>query len=181
MPRTTDSALRDRVDAFVEDLTELIRESALEAVQDALDASPARGRKKRSTRKAATRKKTTRKKKSAGRKKTAGRRTKRIRRSAEDLEETANRILTYIKSNPGRGMAAMSKALRKPAKDLRGPLKLLFADRKLRTEGQKRGTTYYAGGAKGRPAGTTAKKKRATTRRKKTGKKRRTTKRKRSA
>jgi hypothetical protein len=137
MPHSIEATLRARVDSFVDDLTEIIRQAALEAVREALALTPepARrgpGRPRRTAKRATTR----RAKKKTG---------KRIRRSAADLEATASRILAFVKANPGTNMTAMTKAMRKPAKDLRGPIKLLMADRKLRTEGQKRGTTYHAG------------------------------------
>ena len=113
------------------------------------------------------RKKTT---KRAGRKRATKRATKkRGRRSTEDLEKTATRILAYVKTHPGKGVTAIAKSLRRSSKDLKRPVQMLLAAKKLRTEGQRRGTRYFAGGGGG------TRKKAA---RRKTGKKRASRKRK---
>jgi hypothetical protein len=155
MPRNTtiESTLRSRVDAFVDDLYELIREAALESVRETLQDALAGGaanagpRRKAGRPKAAKRKrrnKGVRKANAAAPK--AKKSGKRIRRSPEDLEKTANRILAYVTSHPGQGVEKISKALNKPSKDLKRPIQILVGEKKLRTEGQKRGTTYFAGG-----------------------------------
>jgi hypothetical protein len=143
MPTTIESTLRARVDEFVTDLAEVIRESALDAVRKALNggAGPARRGPSRS-RKKATNRKTARK---GGRKATARTAGKRARRSPEDLEATSDRVLAHIKSNPGVGVEAIAKSLRKPTKELKRPVQMLVEAKKLRTEGQKRGTRYFAG------------------------------------
>ena len=88
--------------------------------------------------------------KRVGRKKATKRASKkRGRRSAEDLEKTAARILAYVKTHPGKGVTAIAKALRRSSKDLKRPVQMLLAAKKIRTEGQRRGTTYFAGAGGG--------------------------------
>ena len=137
------------------------------AVGDALGDSPAGAPRRQRT----TRKNPVRRKKSKGtarrkttRKKSAG---KRVRRSADDIAELGERILTYVKANPGTRMEAIGKALRKDTKDLRRSVQDLIAAKKLRTKGQKRGTEYYAGaGGRGAKKKTARKARKKTARRK---------------
>lgn len=137
MPKSN-SEIRDLVDAFVADLSVLIHQSALESVRDALGgAAPARRGRPPGRRKTAKRKTTRAAKKKSG---------KRIRRSAADLEAMGAKVLAHVKSRPGQGIEAISKALRMSSKELRRPIQMLVADRKLSTKGQKRGTTYWPGG-----------------------------------
>ena len=77
------------METFVSELTEEIRAAALEAVQEALsgDTRATPGRKKRGKAKA------TKKTKAATKK-------KRVRRTAAQVEATANRILAHVKANP---------------------------------------------------------------------------------
>lgn len=141
MPKSDlDATIRASVDAFVDELTEIIRQAALESVREALAAegAPARrgpGRPRKASSMAAAR--------------PARKSGKRIRRSIEDLEKMAKSILAFVKANPGCGIVDISKAMRTPNKDLKRPIQMLIAEKKLRTEGQKRGTTYHAGAARG--------------------------------
>lgn len=123
------SGLRARVDAFVADLTHIIRAEALEAVRQALGASAAPA--PRRTRKAAP----------AARK---GR--GRIRRSSEDLEGLASALHSHVKSNPGQRLEQIGAAMSIDTKELKRPVQLLLGAGSLRTEGQRRGTKYFAGG-----------------------------------
>jgi hypothetical protein len=153
MPTT--STLRARVDEFVANLSDLIRESALESVREALDgaAAPARrgpGRpRKKATKRKATRRKASGPRKAA-RRKTAG---KRVRRSPEDLEATANSILSYIKANPGSNSEELGKALGMTATEMRPPIHAMIAAGTLKATGKARGTRYAAGGGARRKAG----------------------------
>jgi len=163
MPTTQDRDLRERVDAFVNDLSELIRQAALDAVQSALgdDGAPVRrgpGRPRKATKKAAGRKPGRPRKSVAA---TAG---KRIRRTAEDLEALASDILGYVRKLPGEGVEAISRGIGVASKELKRPIQALLAEGKLRTEGQRRGTTYYAGGGRTAKKATRKAKKKATRR-----------------
>ncbi len=160
MAATANSDLRARVDAFVVDLTAAIRQSALEAVRSALDlngASPApRGRPakagKRTTRKARPSKK-------------GGR----IRRTTEDLDAMGAAITDHVQVNPGARLEQISSAIGEPSKDLKRPIQILLAAGRLRTEGKKRGTMYFASSGRATKKKRTARKQ---ANRRKAGKKR---------
>ena len=137
--KNTDSALRARVDAFVADLSDIIRQAALESVREALGdvsgpPSPRRGRGPGRP-------------KGSGRK--AGKRGGRIRRSSEDLEKLSGSFLTYVRGNPGQRLEEIGAGMRVATKELKRPVQQLLAAKSIRTEGQRRGTKYFAGGGRG--------------------------------
>lgn len=144
MPRPTDteSRLQSRIDAFVDEISAIVREAAVEAVRSTLMAGggvpvPRRGKA------GATKKGAARKAAKAARKKTKSGR--RVRRSAADLETLGARFLAHVKSHPGLRLEQIAKSLRRDTADLKRPVTLLMEAKKLRTEGQKRGTKYFAG------------------------------------
>lgn len=164
-----DTQIRSVIDQFVEDISQLVRIAAVEAVGEALGqgGASAPGRRESPSRgsggRAPVRK--------PGRSKGSG---KRIRRSSGDLEAVGAAILAHVRANPGARMEELSAALGSPSKDLRRPVQELMASGQLRTEGQKRATQYFAGG--GREKATTGKKgARKKTRPSKTTRKRKTT------
>ena len=74
---------------------------------------------------------------------------KRLRRSAEDLEAIATRVLAHVKANAGHRLEQIGAALKTDTAILKRPIAHLLAAKQLRTEGQKRGTKYFAGGGGG--------------------------------
>jgi hypothetical protein len=154
-----DDQIRTRIDAFIHEIGALVRKAAVEAVQGALQgagpaAAPAPRRGRKPGRKAAAGK--------AGRK--PGRKSgKRVRRSAADLERMGAALLDQVRKSPGARMEEISAALGEDTKDLRRPVQMLVDAGKLRTQGQKRATQYFAGAGKARAA-KKARKKKATRR-----------------
>lgn len=140
MPNPVESQIRNVIDQFVEEISQLVRQAAVEAVQEALGQGASERPKVQSAR--AGRKKASRRGASASKK--AG---KRGRRTSEDLEAQGTAILEHVKANPGVRMEALSAALGEATKDLRRPVQELIASGRLRTEGARRGTQYFAGGA----------------------------------
>jgi len=130
-------------------MQELVRQSALEAVQEALGAAGTATPRRNSARASAA----------------AG---KRVRRSADGLAQIGASILDYVRANPGEGVEVISAALGMTSKELRRPIQMLIADGKLKTKGQKRGTTYFAGRGGAKPAA----KRKTKARRKKASRKR---------
>ena len=133
----SDSQIRELTDEFVSQLSVIIREAALEAVRSAIEgagvsAAPTRRKKKASRKKAAG--------------KATGRRKKRTRRTAADYSALGEKILAYVKSNPGCGAGDIANALGSTTGDIRPVTAGLISGKKLRTTGQKRGTKYFAGG-----------------------------------
>jgi hypothetical protein len=154
-PTHLDSEIRALIDQFTSKFRELLGLAALGSVQLALEAgvgtpiAPARrgpGRPRGSGK--ATGEATA--KRGPGRppkvKAPTGRR---IRRSAEDVEEVAEQIHGYVLAHPGSRLEEIGRGLGTDTAGLKLPVKELMGSGRLRTEGQKRGTKYFAGGGKG--------------------------------
>ena len=140
-----DSEIRSRIESFLAEISNLLKISALEAVREALGgavAGPARrgpGRPRGSGARATAG--------TNGRK--AGRRGSRGRRSGADLEAMNGTILDHVRANPGQGSEQIGAAIGMSSKEMRLPIQKLIAEGQLRTEGQRRGTKYFAGGRSG--------------------------------
>lgn len=134
-----DRELRSRIDAFVNELTNLVKLSALEAVHEALGSTLNAGVTGGTAPAAAP---------SAG-KRGPGRPPKAARgkggkRSSEDVLKTAATVLSHIKANPGQRLEQIGKAVKMPTKDLKLPIQKLFEQKAINTKGEKRGTKYFA-------------------------------------
>ncbi|MES1174850.1 MAG: hypothetical protein ABUL62_11035 [Myxococcales bacterium] len=124
--------IRSRVEAFAEELSALIRDSAMETVREALGgAAPRRGA--RGGRPAAS---------------TApvrgGRREKGQKRDPGEIERLTGRLLDYIKGNAGQRIEQIAAGMGTVTKELNLPVKKLIAQKSLKTKGQKRATQYFA-------------------------------------
>ncbi len=131
-----DNQIREQIEAFVNDLNQLVRQAALEAVAAALGgegvaAASARGRVP-----------------GFGRALARGR-GKGAKRTAEELEGTRESVLDYVRRNPGQGVEQIAKALNVPSRDLVLPIRKLVAAGQLSTKGQKRATKYFSGSGSG--------------------------------
>ena len=73
-------------------------------------------------------------------------RVRRVRRSSADVEAVAAKILAYVKAKPGQRLEEIGRGLGVETAGLKRPVQVLFGTGQLRTEGQKRGTRYFAGG-----------------------------------
>jgi hypothetical protein len=120
-----DDEIRARVEAFVSDISDLIRRAALETVKEAL-SSPARPL--RAPRLPAP-----------ARKKASDR----GRRSAGELAKTQARLLAQVTAKPGQRIDQIAKELGLSTKELALPARKLIADKAIATKGQKRATTYW--------------------------------------
>ncbi len=152
--------IKAKVDAFVNDLSDLIRQSALEAVADALRkggevavpapvarrpgrpakvveapvaAKPA-GKPGRPAKVAPSAAATA----AAAAKRRAGE-----KRSPVLLAQVTDQVGNHIKSNPGQGVEQIAKALSTTTKELTLPIRKLLADKKITSKGQKRATRYF--------------------------------------
>ncbi|HEY0469090.1 MAG TPA: DNA-binding protein [Polyangiaceae bacterium] len=129
--------IRAALDAFVNDLSSLIQEAALESVEQALaEASTIPGRGGR-----------------GGRAARAGAvsfvslsqsRKKGAKRTPEELEQLIKKLHGYIAKNPGQRIEQIAQGLDISTKELNLPAKKLISEKKLSTKGQKRATTYFA-------------------------------------
>ena len=163
--RDLDAEIRERIDTFLEDISLLVKEAALEAVRDALGeqagTTPRRAAKratkrrtkkrttkKRTTKKRTTKKRTTKKrttKKRVGKKRGARRGPGRPRRQSDaQIERISARIMKHVGNHPGSRLEELSKSLRIPSKDLKRPVADLLEGKKLRKTGARRGTKYFA-------------------------------------
>jgi len=147
-PSTIDTKIQARIESFAHELSELVKQAAVESVQEALNGSgpTRRGRKPRA--KAVAKRGSSRS----------------SRRSSEQVADLGKTILAHVKSNQGHRLEEISAALKTPSKELKRPVALLLEAKKLKKRGQKRGTKYFAGAA----GATKTKAKRKTSKRKAT-------------
>ncbi|MEO6603139.1 MAG: DNA-binding protein [Polyangiaceae bacterium] len=125
--------IRSRVEAFAEELSALIRDSAMETVREALGAAtPRRGA--RGGRAAAA---------STGPVR-GSRREKGQKRDPDEIERLTGRLLDYIKGNAGQRIEQIAAGMGTVTKELNLPVKKLIAQKSLKTKGQKRATQYFA-------------------------------------
>jgi hypothetical protein len=126
---TLDQDIQSRIQTFLAELSALVKKSALESVQAALadgrNGAPRRG--------------PGRPRKSGG----SARAGKREKRSTEQVEAMAARVLAQVRSKQGQRLEEIGKAMKLPTKGLKLPIAKLLAAKKLRTKGQKRGTQYF--------------------------------------
>lgn len=132
-----DRELRARIDGFVNELSSLVKLSALEAVHQALgsklnaEAAPAAS--------ADT------VKRGPGRPpKAAAASSKGGKRSPDAVLKVAASVLSYIKANPGQRLEQIGKGVKSPTKELKLPVQKLFEQKAISTKGEKRGTKYFA-------------------------------------
>jgi len=126
--------IRAALDSFVNDLSSLIQEAALESVEQALaEASTIPGRSGRGARAAAS-----------SFVSLAANRKKGAKRTPEELEQLIKKLHGYIAKNPGQRIEQIAQGLDISTKELNLPAKKLISEKKLSTKGQKRATTYFA-------------------------------------
>ncbi|HWA76180.1 MAG TPA: DNA-binding protein [Polyangiaceae bacterium] len=130
--------VRARVESFVGELSELIRRSAMETVQQALAGGDAPRRGRRGAGAAA-----------AGRRGGAvakaprGGRAKGAKRSPDELEKLTGQLLTYIKGNAGQRIEQIADGMGTSTKELNLPAKKLLSTKAIKTKGHKRATQYF--------------------------------------
>ncbi|MEO8904795.1 MAG: DNA-binding protein [Polyangiaceae bacterium] len=127
--------IRAALDSFVDDLSNLIQQAALESVEQALagaseipGARGGRGARAASSAPFAS---------LASRKKGA-------KRTPEELEQLIKKLHGYIAKNPGQRIEQIAASLDISTKELNLPAKKLISEKKLSTKGQKRATVYFA-------------------------------------
>ena len=128
--------IRAALDSFVEDISNLIQQAALESVEQALagaSAIPGRRGGRGAGRAAAAPLVAL----SRGRKKGA-------KRTQDELDQLIKKLHSYIAKNPGQRIEQIAQGLDISTKELNLPAKKLIGDKKLSTKGQKRATTYFA-------------------------------------
>ena len=154
----TERLIREKIDLFVSEINAVVRQAAVEAVQDALGGGTASSQGRGSGRGRSA---------SSGSRRRSG---KRVRRSAADLEMLTKKIVSFVAANPGGRLGDVAKGLGEETKDVRRPAFQLVEDGALRTEGERGGTRYFPGkekvsGAKKTPPSTSQPKKKAVAKR----------------
>jgi len=124
-----DSKIRGMVEAFAGDLADLIRESAMETVRDALGGVPT-GRRGGTARASVA---------------SAGRRAlpKGAKRPPDEIVKLTARLLEYVKAHKGERIEQIAKGMSVSTRELNLPVKKLIATKAIRTRGQKRATQYF--------------------------------------
>lgn len=127
--------IRAALDAFVNDLSNLIQQAALDSVEQALSSASTipgggRGRAARAVSPAFAA--------------LAQNRKKGAKRTPEELEQLIKKLHGYIAKNPGQRIEQIAQGLDISTKELNLPAKKLISEKKLSTKGQKRATTYFA-------------------------------------
>lgn len=120
--------IRTLVDEFTSKLELMIRRTALEqvaaALGDALEPRRGPGRPR-------------------GPSKGPGMRMKKGgKRSSEDLEAMSAKLLAHVKAHPNQRGEQIAAALKTDVGTMRLPMQKLMAAKKIKTKGQRRGTTY---------------------------------------
>ena len=69
------------------------------------------------------------------------------------MDAVGGEVLSYVKTHPGSRLEEIGRGLKKDTSGLKLPVKELMGSGRLRTEGKKRGTKYFAGGGGGKKAG----------------------------
>jgi DNA-binding NtrC family response regulator len=155
--------IKVRVEAFVDELSALVRRAALEAVEQALGSkgveATAPARKPGRPRKvAAAPAPVVEEKKAPGRPRgrpaksasaaaasaaAAAKRRAGEKRSPALLAQVTEQVFNHVKSNAGQGVEQIAKALGTSTKELTLPIRKLLADKKITSKGQKRATRYF--------------------------------------
>jgi hypothetical protein len=130
---TLDTDLRSRIDSFLNELSALVKKTALDSVHAALGNGVA-----------PTRRRPGRPRGTATAKRPAA--TADGKRTPEQVQADAERIASYVRANPGSRLEQIAAGLGTGSQELKLPVIKLLAARTLRKTGQKRGTQYFAGG-----------------------------------
>lgn len=68
------------------------------------------------------------------------------KRTAEEIEALAQRLVAFVTGNPGLRIEQINRALGTTTQDLALPIRKLVTDGRIRVKGRKRSTTYFAAG-----------------------------------
>jgi len=153
------STIQARISSFLDELNRLLRDAALEAVTSALGASKPKAAAAAAKRPAAKRAATPAKaaapaKASKAAKPKAAKaaapaaarkasRGKGEKRSPATIKRTTDALAAYVKSNSGKRIEEISKAMGVSTKDLALPIKKLLSSKRISKRGEKRATKYF--------------------------------------
>jgi hypothetical protein len=121
-----DSQIRQRIESFVGELSSLVRRTALDSVREALAGGGRSGQRPGGA--------------------VSRSRAKGAKRLSTEIESTARSVIDWVQKNPGQGVEKIARGLSTSTKELTLPIKKLLGSKKLRSQGQKRATKYFADG-----------------------------------
>jgi hypothetical protein len=122
--------IRSTIEAFVEELSALVRSAAVQSVTEAFGGPSPGGARGRAAKAPLLR--------SAGKQRAKGQ-----KRAPEDLAELVDQLLNSIKATPGQRMEQIAKTLKSSTQELALPAKKLIAEKKIKTKGERRATKYF--------------------------------------
>jgi hypothetical protein len=125
-----DDQLQALIRSFVDDVSSLVKSSAVETVARALGGNGASARRGRALG-------------AAGRTTPARFRRKGQKRDPKLIAATTDKLHSEISSKPGQRIEEIGKALGISTKELALPIKKLLEGKRIRKSGQKRATQYY--------------------------------------
>ncbi len=129
------SQISKLVSEFVENVTALARRAAVDTLTGALDDRNGRRRGGGAAI-------------SVGDVLKAERRGKGAKRSSSQLDRLQSRVMEFVTANPGMRIEQINKELGTSTRDLQLPIRKLIANGSLKSKGEKRATTYFAGAGK---------------------------------
>jgi hypothetical protein len=135
------------VDEFVSQVTQLARKAAMDTLSTALGSSGAalgngvgRGRGRGRVARIAG-------------PSVSSRLPKGAKRPPNEISQLKDKVFDHINGNPGQRIEQINKDLGTSTRELSLPLKKLISEGAVRTEGEKRATTYFPGDGKPQGAG----------------------------
>lgn len=131
------SQISKLVSEFVDNVTALARRAAVDTLTGALDDR--NGRRRGGGGAAAL---------AVGDVLKAERRGKGAKRSSSQLDRLQSRVMEFVTANPGMRIEQINKELGTSTRDLQLPIRKLIANGSLKSKGEKRATTYFAGAGK---------------------------------
>ena len=123
------------VQSFVAQISELARRAAVDTLESAFSGKGSRGGSARSNADSAA--DLARPGRPRG--------GKGAKRTQADIDALAERVVSFVKANPGLRIEQINKELGTTTKDLALPIRKLVAENYLSSKGQKRSTTYSVG------------------------------------
>ena len=142
MNRDLESEIQVRIQAFAQEMSTLMRQAAMEAMEDALGGGT--GTRRARATPAAKAKGTPGRKPKAGKKAPAAKKRRGGKRTAAELLVLEEEFLKEVKKAGGRRVEEIGKAMGVSTKDLALPVKKLLSDKKIKTTGKRRATRYFA-------------------------------------
>jgi hypothetical protein len=116
---------------FVAELQQIAREEVVRVLDGAPTGAPGRSRRTNGA---------------------GGKRSRGEKRSPKSLEQLQEKLLSFVKANPGLRIEQINAELGTSSRELALPVKKLVSEKQLRTTGTRRATKYFAGGRGGKTA-----------------------------